>query len=280
MMCSCRHFIKADAFTLFVKREKIMVFSLCFLFASLLFGPAPVHAESLETLFQTGNKFFWDGNFEKAAESYRRLESLGVRSAGLSYNLATAQARQGNLGVAILHYERVLARDPMHEDAIFNLALIRDFIARRANEAGRDADLAPTIGPWRAVLDRFSPQSATLTFLLIYLTFFAVLTGRRFVHAEMPRLTLGVLTGVLLMLSFATGAVVFGKWDQETNLHEAVAISRGTLSVMEGPSSEKRRFALEEGSHVRVIETHEDWAKIRDDQGRDGWVRNEFIGEI
>jgi len=235
---------------------------------------------TVKELFGKANEAFWKGDYEKAAETYSHLEELGVRSPELSFNLATAEARLGNLGHAVRHYERVLRRDPGHEDAVHNLSVIRDHIARRASEAGRNADLSPAVGPWRAVLDRFSPDSAGFAFLAVHLALFAVLLLRRFITAEMARLTTGVLAGILAALTLATGAVCLGKWDQETHLREAVVLAGDTMEVMEGPGSKIKRFYLEEGSRVVVVEESEGWLKIRDDQGRDGWARAEEIGEI
>jgi len=235
---------------------------------------------SVEDLFDKANEAFWAGEYEKAAQTYSQLEELGVRSPELSFNLATAEARLGNLGRAVLHYERVLRREPGHEDTVHNLTTIRDFIARRASEAGRDADLAPAAGPWRAVLDRFSPKSAAVAFLVFHLALFTLLIARRFVNAEMARLTLGVLVGVLAVLTVSTGSVCTGKWDQERNLHEGIVLVGDTVDVMEGPDSEVKRFALEEGSRIIIVEETDGWVKIRDDQGRDGWTRDDQIGEI
>ncbi len=256
-----------------------------FALAACLIGMvSPVFAQdraaTLNDMFKEANNAFWSGDYEKAADLYAGIEELGVRAPGLSFNRATAEERLGNLGDAVLHYERVLRRDPGHEDTIYNLTIIRDYIARRANEDGRDADLAPHAGPWRAILDRFSPRSAAFAFLAFHMALFVILILRRFVRSEMTRLTLGVLIGVLVILTFATGAVAVGKYDQEVNLHEAIVTHGETLDVMEGPSSDIRRFILEEGSRVRVLETQDDWTKLRDDQGRDGWVRTKQLGEI
>jgi tetratricopeptide (TPR) repeat protein len=248
--------------------------------AALVFLPAAGGAESVDSLFDEANEVFWNGQYEEAIEIYRQLEDLGVESAALSYNRGTAEARLGNLGRAVRHYERVLRIEPGHEDARHNLKLVREFIARRASEAGRDAELAPAVGPWRAVLDRFSSRSAALGLLGFHLLLFAVLIVRRFVLSETPRLTLGVLAGVLAVLTLAGGALAIGKYIQEADTTEAVVIRRGTLEVMEGPDSEVERFAIEEGSRVTLLEHNDGWARLRDGQGRDGWAPAEALGEI
>ena len=243
-------------------------------------GAARAEAGNLAGLFDEGNAAFWAGDYAKAAKSYARLEELGVTSAELAYDRATAEARLGNLGRAIQYYERVLRREPGHEDAVQNLAVIREYLARRASEAGRTADLAPATTAWRALLDRFSPRSAAFAFLLFHLALWIVLVARRFVRADGFRLTLGVAVGVLAILTVATAAIAYGKWHQETRAREAVVVRSGTVDVLEGPGSAVKRYALDEGSRVSILERREGYLKIRDDNGRDGWAPSADLGEI
>ncbi len=263
-----------------MRREPCLLLAPAVIAIGVLLSP-PAGAESLASLFEQANNAFWNGDFGKAATIYGEIEDLGGHSAALRYDRGTAEARLGNLGRAIWHYERALRLDPEHADTIHNLALVREFIAKRANEAGRDADLAPAVGPWRAVLDRFSPRSASLAFLIFHLALFSVLVVRRFVRSEGPHLALGVTAGILLLLAVAMGAVTWGKYRQGSGADpEAVVIERDVLDVMEGPASEARRFTVEEGSRVGVLEHRDGWTRIRDDQDRDGWVPSASLGVI
>ncbi len=235
---------------------------------------------SLSRMFDDGNAAFWAGDFAKAAKAYAELDELGVRTAELDYNRATAEARLGHLGRAVQYYERVLRLEPGDDDAVHNLAVIRDFLARRASEAGRTADLAPATTAWRALLDRFTPRTAAFAFLLFHLALFGVLVARRFVRGEGVRLTLGVSVGVLALLTVATAAIAIGKWRQVTRETEAIVVRAVSMDVIEGPGSGVRRFALDEGARVRVLERREGFVKVLDDEGRDGWAKAEDLGEI
>lgn len=252
-----------------------------FLAASLIIAPT-VQATSLQTMFHKANDAFGEGHYSEAVATYKELEKLGVRSATLYYNRATAEARIGHLGRAIQYYEKVLVLRPLDENAVYNLKVIRDFIARRANQQGRDADLAPAAGPWRTVLDRFSLTSAAVSFLVFYLLLFGVLFIRRFFEGEWVRLSLGVGAGILFVVSLCMGAVLLGKRHQLYYVHEAavVSVENDLRPVYEGPNNAVKRFYLEEGSRVQILENKRGYAKIRDDQGRDGWVRRETLGSI
>ncbi|MCP4603251.1 MAG: tetratricopeptide repeat protein [Proteobacteria bacterium] len=254
--------------------------SVCAIFTVLAVFPLEATGDSLDSLFNDANNAFWNGEYKKAASLYSKIEELGVRDAALSYNLGTTYTRLGKLGTAVKHYERALRLDPGHVDTHHNLSRLREFLARRASEAGRDADLAPAASPWRAALDRFSPSSAAIGFLVFHLALFTLLTLRRFVSSEMPRLSLGVLAGVLGILTATTLAVVVGKWHQHEYVKEAVVVTQGRLDVMEGPASTVKRFALEEGSRIHILEEKENWIRLLDSEDRDGWAPSVDLGKI
>ena len=252
----------------------VMLMAACFVI------PTAATAQSLSALFQEANNAFWNGEYNDALATYQKLEKLGVKDPVLFYNIGTAHGRLGELGQAVLYYEKALKLDPGQDDARHNLDVIREFIARRASEGGRDADLVPAAGPWRAMLDRFSAIGAAVTFIIFHLALFLVLGIRRFVYQEMPRLSLGVVAGVLLILTVATGTVAVGKWYHDTHVKEAIVLENGAVDVMEGPGSGVKRFAIEEGSRVEVLDTRGGWSRLLDGEGRDGWVPEKQLGLI
>ncbi len=249
-------------------------------FVALCAFPGVSNGESLDSIFEKANNAFWNGGYDEAIGHYHRIEALGVRSPELSYNLGTAYARTGKLGRAVQHYERALRLAPGHGDTSYNVAVIRGFLARRASEAGRDADLAPGVTPWRAVLDRFSTWGAAVGFLLFNLLLFVMLIVRRFFTRETPRLFLGVFAGMLAVMMMLAFSVALGKWYQGAYEREAVVVVEGQIDVMEGPSSTVKRFDLEEGSRVQILEEKEDWIRLLDSENRDGWVASDGLGKI
>ncbi len=253
--------------------------SLAVLLALVTFG-ADARSESLDEIYDAGNNAFWNGEYNEAITQYEKLESLDVRSVPLSYNLGTSYARVGKLGSAIRHYERAIKLDPGHTDSHHNIAVIRDHIARRASLEGRDADLTPAVGPWRAILDRFSERGAAVAFLVFHLFLFGMLILRRFVRSEMPRLSLGVVVGILSILTVIAFAIAVGKWHHNKYAEEAVVLTSGALEVKEGPSSEVTRFTVEEGSRVTIAEESAGWTRFVASDGKDGWAPTDELGKI
>jgi tetratricopeptide (TPR) repeat protein len=247
--------------------------------ALVLASPA-ARPESLSDVFERANNSFWNGDYESARQAYSQLLELAGPRPEVLYNLGTTEARLGNFGQAVLMYEKVIRLSPDDEDARQNLSVLREHLARRANEAGRDADLAPSVSALRALVDRFSTNGAAYIFLALELLFFAVLLTRRFLRADLPRLSLGVLSGVLGLLAVALLAVLLGRLYLDREVREAVVLRAGQADAYEGPASEVRRFGLEEGTRVQVVGAQDGWKRLRDAEGRDGWVSADDLGEI
>jgi hypothetical protein len=57
-------------------------------------------------------------------------------------------------------------------------------------------------------------------------------------------------------------------------------VSVGTLEVMEGPGSPVKRFDLEEGTRVEVLEESSSFIRVLDSEGRDGWAPLDQLGLI
>ena len=75
-------------------------------------------------------------DFATAARLYTEaIDSIGS-SATLYYNLGNAYYRMGNLGKAIVNYERSLRLDPTNQDARENLAFVNARITDQIGDSG------------------------------------------------------------------------------------------------------------------------------------------------
>jgi tetratricopeptide (TPR) repeat protein len=103
--------------------------------ALLCAGAASVQAAE-DSTFATANQAYSDGHFQQAVDGYQSLVNSGRWSANLFYDLGNAWFRLGDFGKAILNYERALALDPRHPEAMANLRIARD--EARALELRKD----------------------------------------------------------------------------------------------------------------------------------------------
>ena len=99
-----------------------------FIFALLLSAPvtaASRNAEKATALFEQANILYTQGEFQQAAEQYAEIIAQDGISAPLLYNLANSYAATGQVGPAVLNYERALRVAPNDTDIQGNLDLVR-----------------------------------------------------------------------------------------------------------------------------------------------------------
>ena len=76
--------------------------------------------------FAKANNEYAQGHFKEAVNGYEALVRTGQWNANLFYDLGNAYFRAGDFGRAILNYERALALDRHHPEAMANLQIARD----------------------------------------------------------------------------------------------------------------------------------------------------------
>ena len=82
-----------------------------------------------EAFFDEGNQRYQNGDFDGAVASYARILEAGLESGDLYYNLGNTYFKRGEIGPAILYYERARRLMPADEDLLANLALARQLTA-------------------------------------------------------------------------------------------------------------------------------------------------------
>lgn len=242
--------------------------------------------------FARGNAAYQDGRFAEAAGAYERaLKTPGDRGVGANvfYNLGNAYARLEQRGRAAASYRRALLRDPRHEEAAANLALVR-----RQLRVPADAVLPPALPAW--LTDRLPPAAlvrggnagawvAALGGWLFLVGLVLVLfrPGRRG-ETTAPRrgagLGLALGAGLPLALLGAGAAWALGRPVREA-AGTAVVIAR-RADAHEQPADNARTVGtLTEGCEVRLVVARGPWSLVTLADGRRGFVpadRLEVVG--
>ena len=93
------------------------------LFFSLFSFTFAVQSNEGKAEFDKANDLYRKNKFEDAVKEYKKLIDDGYESAALYYNLGNAYYREGNIGHAILYYEKALKLEPNDDDIIHNIAI-------------------------------------------------------------------------------------------------------------------------------------------------------------
>src|SRR6202008_2720631 len=102
-------------------RIRALVIFFCFTLVSVSSAFAQADGE-----FSKANREYAQRHFKEAISDYEALIRDGQWSANVFYDLGNAYFRAGDFGRAILNYERALALERHHPEAVANLQIARD----------------------------------------------------------------------------------------------------------------------------------------------------------
>ena len=232
-------------------------------------GIAAAQEGDLEALFQRGNRLYQENDYSGALEAYRGVLDVGLESADLYYNLGNAHFKAGELGRAILYYERALRLNPRDSDIRANLELARSLTTDEIEPLSRFWVLS-VVSWWVDLLPRNGLAfSLVLTYLLAAAGLILVILSRRRALSRLGIwLGVGAGLGILLLgVTLLARERVLGGADWGIIMAEAAA-------VQSAPSGEDdlTLFHVHEGTRVRVDRTAESWFEIVLEDGRVGWV--------
>ncbi len=242
------------------------------LIMSMLMIPGLTHAENtayLDSLWSKGVQAYTDGRWSECTESLKALESVGVVSPELYYNLGNAYFKSGDYPHAILYYERTLKISPSFEDARINLdfanSLIRDKI---------DAVPEFVLKSWARKVCYLMPSDFwALISIVLFAAALALFLVFRLGASRGFRRTGFYCSIVALILSASSFGMA--QWQRNSYLKaDGAIVMKPVASVKSSPSrdSSKDLFVLHEGTKVTVLDTVGEWKNISLSDGRQGWI--------
>lgn len=116
---------------------------------SFLFGvpnSAELDPERANALFEAGNVAYQEEDYNTAVNRYEEATGYG-ESWGLRFNLANAYWRLGQIGPAILNFERALSLSPLEPDVVASLQAIREQSGLPAYERSLPVRVAARLRP-------------------------------------------------------------------------------------------------------------------------------------
>ena len=229
-----------------------------------------------EALWDMANTAYNEGNFEKAAATYEQILSQNLHSAALYYNLANAYFKLGELGKALLNYNRASRIAPGDEDIRHN----QEYAEKMTKDS---IEKIPEffLTTWlRSV--RGAMSCTAWTVLSIVMLAVALVMALLYLLAQRMSLRkVGFYTmAVALLLFVATSIFAISERNQLVGRSEAIVMSTAA-SVKSSPDrSATELFVLHEGTKVSIGASTDGWAEVRIADGRKGWIEDKRIERI
>jgi len=215
-----------------------------------------VAAHAGGTPVDDGNRAYAEGRYADAIRCYLQAQEKDGFSANLLFDLGNAYARSGDVGHAVLSYERALllsARD----------AGVREELANVRRGAGLASD--PGRG-WRDYHRYLTQDEWTWLGLAGGLVLLAVLLGRR----RLPRASLVRLAGVGFLLALPA-ATALAKHALERD--RAIVVADKDVDLRVSPYEEAEALGtLRPGQVVWITRSFDGFVMVRRPGGGAGWV--------
>jgi hypothetical protein len=234
-------------------------------------------AADSQSLFQQGNQYFQQENYREAIKSYTEIISQGQENAEVYFNLGNAYYKSGELGNAILNYERALRLKPRDEDIEHNLELANHRIVDRLEQP-------PMLFFWRwvnGIRDGLTAKEWgkwSIIGLWIALAATALAVFRR---TGLFRTPIPYGAGILIAVWLCVFVVFLWKSQRDRATTHAIVMAE-KVEVLSAPDQTGTAlFDLHEGVKVRVLRNVPGWSEVSlPDPKKRGWLPTEAFEVI
>lgn len=241
---------------------------------SLFIAVLPSLSRGSETdatsLYNQGNAAYRNKNWDDAIDKYLDAVNSGAMSPELFYNLGCAYFRTGDIGRAILWFERARMLKPRDSDINKNLAFTRKLTQDKVESVYRNTLL---VWFWRAME---SISFSELWWLLLIISLVATIAVSYSI-LQLRAYWIGIVLWIVFLI-FAGAWYVKGNRLWERHLGITVAPK---VDVRSAPSAEGEiLFTIHSGTRVGIIERRHDWFRIAIEDGHTGWVDETAIEPV
>ena len=232
--------------------------------------------QQVDSLFTKANKLYQQEKYSEAITIYKQIEEQELQSDDLYYNMANAYYKMNQVAPAIYYYEKTLLLNPNNTDAKHNLGFAKQMtidtiealpktIGQRFSE-GIVQKLSYNAWAWTAVV--LSILFAVL-FLLYHFSYSS--SYKRFYFVS------SIVSAILVLVSVIFAYSNYGYVQRDKT---AIIFAQQTEVRSAPANSSEISFELHEGTKVQLLESLDDWRKIKIADGKIGWMHADDLKEL
>jgi len=241
--------------------------------AFLLLFTSIISAQNASSLFSEANNLYKEGKYQDALNLYKQIENQKSYSSELYYNIGNCYYKLNQVAPTIYNYEKSLALNPQNEDAQNNLIIAKRLTLDRIEKLPQT--LFQKLD--KQLFQQFHYE--TWAIITIVLSIIASILFLLFYFSNIPskkRLFFVASISCFLLL-ISTFLISFQQYNTTSNNIEAIIFSKET-GVNNAPTiNSEEVFILHEGTKVRILDTVDDWNKIKLIDGKIGWILNKNL---
>lgn len=205
---------------------------------------------------------------------YQKVESSGLESSALYYNLGNAYFKSGDLGRAILYYHRAKRLNPSDPDILSNLEFAGKFSTMRME----GVELNPINAFFRTLVGSYRLKTLGWISSLFFVIFIGLLILKYGIQFQF--IGLNSLITVLLLIVITTAGLTSFKYRDEFLTKRAVVIANDS-TVYSGPSTNSDlEFEGSSGLVVEIEAESGDFYNVLFENKRRGWIKKDQLAVI
>jgi tetratricopeptide (TPR) repeat protein len=224
--------------------------------------------------FETGNKYYEQGEYQSAVLMYKKVEESGIESASLYYNLGNAYFKSGDLGRAVLYYHRAKRLAPSDPDIASNL----EFAGKFTTVKMEGVELNPISTFFSTLVGKYHLKTLGWIASFWFILFVCLLIVKYGLQFQFVGLNVAVMLALSLAL-VSSGLTTF-KFRTEF-LDKRAVITAQDASVYSGPSSNTDlEFEGSPGLIVEIVKESGDFYDVLFENKRRGWIKKNLLEVI
>jgi tetratricopeptide (TPR) repeat protein len=251
--------------------QKFLNHIILFLFSGILLAQSPGQNRD----FEKANAEYEKGNYQEAIALYESALNGSKKSAEAFNNLGLAYYKSGDLGKAVLNFERALRQNANYKNAQNNLRA-----ARQQVDTNIKAKSFWLFSAWNFISNALSSIYWTILFWIflygaLFLLIFWFLTRSVKMKRIILRATMGSFALSLLLFLFARTS-----YQNLYDGRQAIVIST-KVGLRSSPDlNGEDLIILSSGVKLKIIEEKTDWSKVRLENRAVGWIPRKLIERI
>lgn len=242
------------------------------LFIFLLSLPLSGFSQDFKASFQKANNSYEAGNYDEAIREYLNILNQGVESGNIYYNLGNCYIKKGEIGQALVYYERAKRLMPQDSDIKANYEYASSLI--------KAIPLEEKSSLWEKIVgffaDQFTLDGITLIMAFLYLLIILVFVIR--IYIRIPNIYLSIILSTILLIF----ALVFSGFRYKFDLvcNGAIVINSTVEAKFEPIKRATNHFTLSEGMKVYILSAKGSWLRVKRLDGKIGWIPTTSVERI
>jgi tetratricopeptide (TPR) repeat protein len=238
--------------------------------------PRPSQAERTthHRLFFKAIAYYQQDRYSEAVKAFKHIVQSGIQNGWLFYNLGNACLKNGDIGHAILYYERAAILIPNDPDLKFNLNYARTLV--KDKQPDPPSSILSVLFSWKRFFGKRTVQWLALFLNLMFwvcLTIWLIRRKKRVTAISMTLMSIAGLFVVLACYDYISPKLMAGQRD--------AVILPAEISVRSGWSENSTElFVLHAGTKIKVEREKDGYYRICFSEGKIGWIPKKQAGLV